>query len=364
MPGPLTSIKVVEFAGLGPAPFCAMMLSDMGADVVRIENPSSDLPLPGPTGPRALLKRGRKVIKLNLKEPTEVKKALNLIAAADALIEGFRPGVMERLGLGPEICLARNPRLAYGRMTGWGQEGPLSKHAGHDINYIALSGALSAIGPKGGKPAIPLNLIGDFGGGCMLLAFGLLCAVIEAGKSGHGQVIDAAMVDGAALLTTMVRSFLEEGLWLEKRGANLLDGGAHFYNTYECADGEYISLGAIEPSFYNTLLEKLGICENECASQHPEDWHNMGKRLTAIFKSKTRAQWENILDGENLCFAPVLSLAEAPEHHHNKERQTFIKVDGVSQPAPAPRFSRTTPDMPLPSGSYTSPEEVLDRWGF
>ncbi|PLX43883.1 MAG: carnitine dehydratase [Deltaproteobacteria bacterium] len=362
MSGPLTSIKVVEFEGLGPAPFCAMMLSDMGADVVRIENPTKRVPLPGPTGPRAFLKRGRESIKLNLKEPNEVERVLELIAKADALIEGFRPGVMERLGLGPDRCLERNPRLAYGRMTGWGQNGPLANHAGHDINYIALSGALSTIGPKDGKPTIPLNLIGDFGGGGMLLAFGILCAVFEASKSGKGQVVDAAMLDGAALLTTMVRSFMEEGLWQEKRGTNLLDGGAHFYNTYECADGAHIALGSIEPTFYASLLEKLGICGDECSSQHPKDWLSMKERLTEIFKSRTRAQWEELLDGENICFAPVLSLNEAPCHPHNKARGTFIEVEGVTQPAPAPRFSKNIPSTPLPPGVYTSAEKVLRRW--
>ena len=340
--GPLTGLRVIELAGIGPGPFCGMMLSDMGAEVVRVDRMAS--PRDGGERPKDVLARNRRSIGVDLKAPEGVEVVLRLCETADALFEGFRPGVTERLGLGPEDCMARNPKLVYGRMTGWGQEGPLAGAAGHDINYIGLAGALHAIGEKGQKPVPPLNLIGDFGGGGMLLAFGLVCGMLEAARSGKGQVVDAAMVDGAAALMAMF--FSMGGRFSAARGTNLLDTGAHFYNTYETKDGEHICVGSIEPQFYQLLVEKSGVDANKFGPQMDAgQWDGFKGELAEVFKTRTRDEWCEIMEGTDVCFAPVLSIFEAPEHPHNKERQTFVEVDGLVQPAPAPRFSRTTPEI-------------------
>ena len=366
--GPLTGIKVVEVASIGPGPFCAMMLADMGADVVRIDRKGGDArPSGAETEARYnVLNRGRRSIALDLKNTEAVAVALTLIERADALVEGFRPGVMERLGLGPEVCLERNPRLVYGRMTGWGQEGPLAHAAGHDINYIALSGALHAIGQADAPPPPPLNLIGDFGGGGMLLAFGIVCALLEARNSGKGQVVDAAMTDGAALLMAMFYGMKAAGRWSNTREHNLLDGGAHYYGCYECADCKYVAIGSLEPQFYALLLDKCGVNDPLFQSQRdPSRWHEAKRRLAEIFKTKTRDEWSALMEGSDVCFAPVLDLDEAPQHAHNRARDTFIAVDGVVQPAPAPRFSRTTPEAQAPpptAGAHS--ESVLEEAGF
>jgi alpha-methylacyl-CoA racemase len=367
MAGPLSGVKVLEIAGIGPGPFGAMMLSDMGAEVVRIDR-ADRVPEAFPDQPHGdLLNRGRRNIGVNLKSSEGVETVLRLVEQADVLIEGFRPGVMERLGLGPDECLARNQRLIYGRMTGFGQEGPLANVAGHDINYIAVAGALEAIGRKGEAPSPPLNLVGDFGGGGMLLAYGVVCGLVERGFSGKGQVIDAAMVDGAALLMTMFHAFRGMGAWNDERGTNLLDTGAHFYDVYETKDGKYVSIGSIEPQFYALLLQHSGLGEGrELPHQMDrEQWPALKEDVAAIFKGKTRDEWCDIMEGTDVCFAPVLSLAEAPEHPHNQVRNTFSVRDGVTQPAPAPRFSRTAPEIqrsPAYSGQHTS--EVLGEWGF
>ena len=359
--GPLQGLKIIEMAGIGPAPFSAMLLADMGAEVLRIERKGVTSSLAVGT-----LNRGRhQVVALDLKDPAAVRTVLALIEQADALIEGFRPGVMERLGLGPEVCLEQNPRLVYGRMTGWGQFGPLANAAGHDINYIALSGALHAIGPAGGPPLPPLNLVGDFGGGGMLLAFGLVCALLEAQRSGQGQVVDAAMTDGAALLMAMIYDFKSTRQWRNERGSNLVDGGAHFYGTYECSDGTWVAIGAIEPQFYALLLKLCGITDPAFQTQwDQEQWPHLKIKLAEIFKTKTRAEWCTLLEGSDVCFAPVLDLDEAPDHPHNQARQTFVEVDGVVQPAPAPRFSRTIPEI-RPSTAVAEEDlaEVLQAWG-
>ncbi|MFT5441167.1 MAG: alpha-methylacyl-CoA racemase [Myxococcota bacterium] len=367
MAGPLSGIKIVEIAGIGPGPFGAMMLSDMGAEVIRVER-ADRVQDPIPEGAHSdLLNRGRKNIGVNLKSSEGVEAVLRLLENADVLLEGFRPGVMERLGLGPDVCMARNPRLVYGRMTGFGQEGPMSNVAGHDINYIALAGALEPIGRAGGPPLPPLNLVGDFGGGGMLLAYGVVCGLVERGISGQGQVIDAAMVDGAALLMTMFHSFNAMGAWSPERGTNLLDTGAHFYDVYETSDGKYVSIGSIEPQFYALLLQHSGLGEGrELPHQMDKSqWQPLKDDLTAIFKQKTRDEWCEIMEGTDICFAPVLSIEDAPKHPHNKVRNTFTVRDGVTQPAPAPRFSRTAPEIersPAHAGQHTA--EVLADWGF
>lgn len=346
MTGPLAGLKVLEMAGLGPAPFCAMMLADMGADVVRIERPGA-ASVTGTTGAFDVLSRNRRVLTLNLKDGAALESVLAMVERADILIEGFRPGVMERLGLGPEPCLSRRPSLIYGRMTGWGQTGPLSHAAGHDINYIALSGALHAIGRPGEAPVVPLNYVGDFGGGAMMLAFGILCALHHARLTGQGQVVDAAMTDGAALLSAMMYGMHAAGVWNNRRGENMLDGGAHFYGTYACADGKYVSIGAIEPQFYKLLLEKAGMADAAFFDQNTtQHWPQLKERLAQIFLTKTRADWCALLEGSDACFAPVLDWDEAPLHPHNQARQTFVTVDGVLQPAPAPRLSRTPAAAP------------------
>jgi alpha-methylacyl-CoA racemase len=333
--GPLAGYRVVEFAGIGPGPFASMMLADMGADVVTIDRIGAKRNINSVAG------RGRRVVKIDLKDKTAIAQVLDLLASADALIEGFRPGVMERLSLGPDIVLARNPRLVYGRMTGWGQDGPLAHAAGHDINYISITGALAAIGGKD-RPAPPLNLVGDFGGGALYLVVGILAALLEAKKSGKGQVVDAAMCDGAASLMSMFFELAASGRWTEERESNFLDGGAHFYGVYECACGRFISIGSIEPQFYALLREHAGLSD-ACfdAQMDREAWPALKQNLAAIFKSKDRDAWCAIMEGTDICFAPVLTMTEAPRHPHMAAREVFITRHGVPQPAPAPRFSRT-----------------------
>ena len=340
--GPLQGFRIIELAGIGPGPFCGMMLSDMGAEVIRVDRI-------GGGGRRDVLARNRRSIAVDLKKPEGVELVLKLVETADGLFEGFRPGVTERLGLGPDDCMARNEKLVYGRMTGWGQEGPIAHAAGHDINYIGLAGALHAIGEPGGKPVPPLNLIGDFGGGGMLLAYGVVCGLLEASRSGKGQVIDAAMVDGAASLMAMFFSMAGRG-FKDERGANMLDGGAHFYNTYETKDGKYVCVGSIEPQFYAELVEKSGVDPNRFGPQMDQDqWVDFKDELTEVFKAKTRDEWCEIMEGSDVCFAPVLSILEAPDHPHNQHRQTFVEIDGVTQPAPSPRFSRTEAEISHPA---------------
>ena len=360
--GPLNGYRIVEMAGLGPAPFCAMLLSDMGADVVRIDREGGSNPLDLEID---VLNRGRRSVALNLKTPEGIATALALITRADAVIEGYRPGVMERLGLGPEECLAKNPCLVYGRMTGWGQAGPLAHAAGHDINYIALTGVLDAIGTEESVTP-PLNLTGDFGGGALYLAFGVVCALLEARASGKGQVVDAAMVDGAAHLMTMMYGLAQQGKWTDKRQDNLLDGGAHFYGAFECADGKWIAIGSIEPQFYRLLLDTLGIDpDTEGVSQSKENWQRMREHLRQIFLREPQSYWCALMEGTDICFAPVLSMTDAPEHPHNKHRGVFVEDFGITQPAPAPRFSRTPGRIrrePPQPGEHT--EEVLKEWGI
>jgi len=337
----LAGYRIIELAGIGPGPFCGMMLSDMGAEVIRVERPPKDA-----RRPRDVLARNRKSLAVDLKRPEGVEAVLRLCEGADALFEGFRPGVTERLGLGPDDCMSRNPKLVYGRMTGWGQEGPMAQAAGHDINYIGLSGALHAIGRPGERPVPPLNLVGDFGGGGMYLAFGMVCGLLEAQRSGKGQVVDAAMVDGSASLMSMFFSFAAQGGFKPERGTNLLDGGAHFYDTYETKDGKHICIGSIEPQFYALLVEKAGLDREVFAPQmNPEHWPSLKNKLAEVFKSRSRDEWCEIMEGTDICFSPVLSIFEAPEHPHNVARETFVEVDGLMQPAPAPRFSRTEPDI-------------------
>lgn len=359
--GPLAGLRIVELAGIGPGPFCGMMLSDMGAEVIRVDRTGGS-----GTAPKDVLARNRRSIAVDLKQPEGVATVLTLVESADALFEGFRPGVTERLGLGPDDCLSRNPKLVYGRMTGWGQEGPMAQAAGHDINYIGLAGALHGIGRSGERPVPPLNLVGDFGGGGMLLAFGLVCAILEAQKSGKGQVVDAAMVDGAASLMSMFFSMAAGGSFTDRRGTNLLDGGAHFYDTYETKGGEYICIGSIEPQFYAELVEKAGLDAQLFQPQmDPSKWPDLKAELMRVFKTKTRDEWCAIMEGSDVCFAPVLSIFEAPEHAHAKARNSFLNIDGVMQPAPAPRFDRTEPQVQHAArapGADT--QSVLADFGF
>lgn len=364
--GPLAGFKIVEIEGLGPAPFCGMMLADMGAEVVTIGRKSSDK-----SRVAHISERGKKTIALNLKSADGIAAVRKLIAGADALIEGFRPGVMERLGLGPDDCLATNPKLVYGRMTGWGQTGPLSQAAGHDINYISLSGALHAIGRAGERPVPPLNLVGDFGGGGMYLAFGVVCALLEASRSGKGQVIDVSMVEGSASLMHFQYAHMAMGIWKDERSANFVDGGAHYYDTYETADGQYVSIGSIEPQFYALLLEKAELNADDFGGQiyqmgeDPARWPELKAKLAAVIKTKTRDQWCQIMEGTDVCFAPILSMQEAHLHPHNQARNSFLHLDGVLQPAPAPRFSRTVAKVAhsaKPAGSDT--RSVLKDLGY
>ncbi len=365
--GPLSGTRMVEIAGIGPGPFCAMALADLGADIIRIDRPGRGMGSGHPDAPPAdLLNRGRRSVAVNLKDQAGIEAVLDLVASSDALIEGFRPGVMERLGLGPDVCLGRNPRLVYGRMTGWGQEGPYSPMAGHDINYIALSGTLAHLGRAGERPTPPINLVGDFGGGGMLLALGICAALVETGQSGAGQVVDAAMTDGSALLTTMIHAFAAMGIWSDERGTNMLDTGAHYYDTYECADGGYVSIGSIEPQFYAELLRLTGLDGDDLpAQQDKTHWPELKVRLDVVFKSKTRDEWCALMEGTDVCFAPVLSMAEAVAHPHNVARGTFTEVAGVPQPAPAPRFSRTPGAIrrPPPHAGQHS-DEVLAEIGY
>jgi len=360
--GPLTGIRVVEMAGIGPGPFTAMMLSDLGAEVIRVDRLSHK-----GTGHRAnVLNRGRKSIAVDLKNPRGVETTLRLIEQADVVLEGFRPGVMERLGLGPEECLSVNPRLIFGRMTGWGQTGPLSQAAGHDINYISIAGALGAMGYADRPPAPPLNLVGDFGGGAMYLLTGILAALVERATSGQGQIIDAAMTDGTASLLSPFFGLMAMNMWTTDRFSNRLDGGAFYYGSYECSDGKYISIGSLEPQFYALLLEKAEITDPEFQEQLDEAaWPAKREKLNQLFKTRTRQQWCDIMEGTDVCFAPVLDLKEAPTHPHNIDRKTFVELDGVVQPAPAPRFSRTQGEIQGPAamaGEHT--REVLSAWNF
>lgn len=361
--GPLHGVKVIEMVGLGPGPLCAMLLADMGAEVIRVDRPGGNLF----SGSKSdLLGRNRRSLAVDLKHPDGVATVLRLVERADALIEGFRPGVMERLGLGPDRCLARNGKLIYGRMTGWGQDGPLAQAAGHDINYIALAGVLHAIGEQGGRPVPPLNLVGDFGGGGMFLAFGIVCALLEAQRSGLGQVIDCSMVEGSAVLMGMFYAMQQAGRWQDERGRNMLDGASHFYGTYETADGKWVAVGAIEPQFYATLIRETDADPQLFENQHDADaWPRQRAELARIFRTKTRDAWCALLEGSDACFAPVLSLTEAPQHPHNVARGSFVEVDGMLHPGPAPRFSRTPAQVrhgPRPVGADS--EAVLADWGF
>ncbi|MFZ8916584.1 MAG: CaiB/BaiF CoA transferase family protein [Ilumatobacteraceae bacterium] len=368
MPGPLSGYRIIEIAGIGPGPFAAMLLSDMGAEVIRVER-SQAVRGPAPDSPGAdILQRGRRNVAIDLKNPEGVETLLTLVESADALIEGFRPGVMERLGVGPDVCLARNPGLVFGRMTGWGQTGMYAQAAGHDINYISLAGALAHFGRAGEAPVPPMNMVGDFGGGGMFLAYGVVCALLERSKSGRGQVVDAAMVDGTAILMTMFWAFSQMGAHDENaRGTNLLDTGAHFYDAYECADGKYVSIGSIEPQFYAELLKLTGLdTDPEFARQMDKSqWPHLKERIAEVFRTKTRSEWCSIMEATDVCFAPVLTMSEAATHPHNVERNMIIDIAGVKQPAPAPRFSRTIPEVsgpPAHPGQHT--REILSEWGF
>jgi alpha-methylacyl-CoA racemase len=357
MAGPLEGLRVVEMAGIGPGPFCGMVLADLGADVVCLERPGTARDATDVTA------RGKQFVAIDLHAPGGAHDALALIARADLLIEGFRPGVMERLGLGPGPCHKANPRLVYGRITGWGQAGPLAGAAGHDINYVAITGALHAIGRAGEAPPPPLNYVGDYGGGAMLLAVGLLAALHEARRSGKGQVVDAAMTDGAALLSAMFYGMKAAGAWNSQRGENLLDGGAHFYDTYACADGKYVSVGALEAKFFRQLCELCGLEDEFCAGQMDRPhWPLMKLRMADMFRTRTRDEWCALLEGTDACFAPVLDWDEAPAHPHNRARGTFVTLQGVVQPAPAPRFSRTPPAPPAPP-ARDAMSGALERWG-
>jgi alpha-methylacyl-CoA racemase len=363
--GPLQGVKIIEIAGIGPGPFAAMMLADMGAEIVRVDRTQSvtgDFDRPN----LEILNRGRRSIGVDLKQPEGVEAVMKLVEQADALIEGFRPGVAERLSIGPDACLARNPKLVYGRMTGWGQDGPYAQAAGHDINYIALAGALAHFGRAGTKPTPPINVVGDFGGGGMLMAFGIACGLVESGRSGAGQVIDAAMVDGSAALMAMMWGFKALGIWGDF-GTNVLDTGAPFYDTYETADGKFISLGSLEPQFYAELINRIGLADDVDLGRQMDNttYPELRERFTALFQSKTRDEWCEILEHTDACFAPVLTMTEAVEHPHIKARNTVVNEYGLDQPAPAPRFSRTPGSIQGPPawpGQHT--DDVLADWGF
>lgn len=370
--GPLSNLSVVEFAGIGPAPFCAMVLADLGADVVRIDRPAAS-PVDGGAGEETgmamitdgILGRGRRSIAINLKHADGAAVAADLVDKSDVCIEGFRPGVMERLGLGPDVCLARNSGLVYGRLTGWGQDGPYAQRAGHDLNYIAVAGALAPIGRRGERPVPPLNLVGDFAGGSMLLAVGILAAVLHAKATGEGQVVDASMVDGSAYLMTMMYELLGRGVWVEERESNPNDGGAHFYDVYETADGGYLSVAAMEPRFFDELLVRIGVDPSTIPPQWDRHgWSEAKRHLARVFKTRSRGEWCRLLDGTDTCVAPVLTMSEALSDPHNVARQTFINVGGAAQPAPAPRFSATPPAQPsaaVVAGAHTA--EILAEAG-
>jgi len=364
--GPLSGYTIIELAGIGPGPFCGMLLSDLGADVIRVDRAQAVRGGDPANPPLDILARGRRSIGVDLKNPDGVETVLKLVEKADALFEGFRPGVTERLGLGPDTCLARNPKLVYGRMTGWGQEGPYAHAAGHDINYIALAGALHPIGRAGQAPVPPLNLVGDFGGGGLMLAFGIVCALLDAQKTGTGQVIDAAMVDGAATLTAFVYGLKAMGMWTTERGTNLLDTGAHFYDVYETKDGEHVSIGSIEPQFYAELRRLAGLDDDEWSAQMDRSqWPALKEKIAAVFKTRTRDEWNGIMEHTDVCYAPVLSFDEAYQHPHNIARGTFKEVAGIVQPGPSPRFSRTPGEIQGPAahaGQHT--DDVLAGFGF
>jgi len=365
--GPLAGLRIVEMAGIGPAPFAATLLADMGAELIRVDRrEATDLGLPGREAKFNVLHRGRRSLAVDLKTEQGQEVVKRLAAKADGLLEGFRPGVMERLGLGPEVLLAVNPKLVFGRMTGFGQQGPMAQSAGHDINYISLAGALHAIGRKGQAPVPPLNLVGDFGGGGMFLAFGVVCALLEAQKSGQGQIVDAAMVDGAAYLMAPMYGMFAQGSWRDERGVNVIDGGAPWYNVYQTKDGKWLSVGAIEQRFYAEFVRKLGLDPAALPKQYDrEGWPVLAQHFTRIIATRTREEWEGVFAGSDACVAPVLSLAEVEHHPHNRLRQTFVRRDDVLQPAPAPRFSRSQPEFgtpPRPLGADT--DAVLGDWGF
>ncbi len=355
MAGPLEGIRIIEVAGIGPGPFCGMMLADHGAEVIRVDRPG------GRIDPRDPLLRSRKSLIVDMKSPDGIAVMRELCKSADGLIEGFRPGVMERLGLGPDVLLADNPKLVFGRMTGWGQFGPYAHAAGHDINYIALAGALHAYGRAGEKPTPPINMVGDFGGGGMMLAFGMVSALLSARSTGKGQVIDCAMTDGTAVLMSMIWGFRAQGMWRDERGVNLLDTGAHFYDTYECSDGKYVSIGSIEPQFYAELRRLAGLADDADfdAQMNPAGWGALKAKMTALFLTKSRDEWCALMEMTDVCFAPVLSMAEASAHPHNVARGTFVEVEGHVQPAPAPRYSGTVTAMPVASGKAGSDSDAL-----
>ena len=373
--GPLAGVRVIELAGIGPGPFCAMMLADSGATVLRIDRPGPDRPgtdRPGPDRPgtdqarpeREFLNRGRQSVVLDLKHPRAVDALLRLVEAADVLLEGFRPGVTDRMGVGPEACLRRNPRLVYARMTGWGQQGPLAGRVGHDIGYIARTGALHASGRAGGPPQFPANLLGDFGGGGMVMAYGICAALVERATSGRGQVVDTAIVDGVASLLAMPLMLMAQGRWRDERGVNLLDGGVPWYDVYETADGQWMAVGALEPRFYAALTDGLGLTDAPDRAD-PRNWPELRELLAARFKDRTREEWTAVFAGTDACVEPVLSLTEAAADEHLTERQTYVTRDGFIQPAPAPRFSRTPGELPDPApvpGQHTI--EALTAWGL
>jgi len=358
--GPLQGIKIIEMAGIGPGPFAGMLLADMGAEVVQVERMAMDFVIPDCN------RRGKKSIVLNLKESEDIEKLLQLVSKADVLFEGFRPGVMERLGIGPDVCLDRNPKLIYGRMTGWGQTGPLAKTAGHDINYISITGALHAMGRPDTAPAPPLNLVGDYGGGAMFLVMGVLAALIESRHSGKGQVVDVAMTEGTANLMSIFNTLDGLSQWNVNRGANLLDSGAHFYDSYETKDGRYISIGSIEPKFYDLLIEKAGLDKELFATQmNPKKWPELKSVIAEVFKQKTRQQWCDIMEGSDVCFAPVLDYKEAQKHHHNVAREAYVDIDGITQPAPAPKFSRTPSKIQHGSkNAGADTDSIFKEWGI
>lgn len=351
MPGPLHGVRIVEFAGIGPGPFCGMMLADHGAEVIRIDRADGKKGGTTPQSSKDVLARSRKSIAVNLKSAEGLALVRKLCASADGIIEGFRPGVMERLGLGPDVLLADNPKLVYGRMTGWGQTGPYAHAAGHDINYIALAGALHHYGRAGEKPTPPINMVGDFGGGGMMLAFGMSNALLNVARGGEGQVIDCAMTDGTAVLMSMIQGMRNMGVWSDERGTNMLDTGAHYYDTYECADGGFVSLGSIEPQFYDELRRIAGLKDDAEFDRQMDRsaWPSLKAKLTDLFKTKTRDEWCALMEHTDICFAPVLSLGEAPDHPHNQARRTFVEVGGDLQPAPAPRYSATATAIPKPA---------------
>jgi len=366
VPGPLSGLRIIEIAGLGPGPFACMMLADHGAEVIRVDRPGGLKAGPGGDPRKDVLLRSRKTIAVNMKSAEGVAVVRDLAASADGLVEGFRPGVMERLGLGPDELLGVNPKLVYGRMTGWGQTGPYAASAGHDINYIALAGALHAFGREGEKPTPPVNLVGDFGGGGMMLAFGMVSAMLHAAKTGEGQVIDCAMTDGSALLMSMMWGFMAQGMWRDERGVNLLDTGAHFYDTYRTKDGKFVSVGPIEAQFYALFREKLGLADDPAFDRQndPRSWRPLREKLTAIFAGMTRNEACALLEHTDACFAPVLSMTEAPLHPHNAARGTFVEAGGVTQPSPAPRYSATKTDAPRMQGGSTDSDAVLAGLGY